>query len=135
MKEKLARFMVGRNGTDQLARASLTAALILLVASMLLRSSRLGSALWILALAALVYSCFRILSRNVAKRREETARFLSLSAAIKQNSAARKARYAMRKDYCFFRCPSCRTMLRVPKGKGKILVRCSKCGQAFERKT
>ena len=135
MREKMARFMAGRNGTDQFARFTLTASLVLLVLSMLFRSGLFGTLLWVLAVALLVYTYTRILSRNLQKRRAENVKFLSFSSDAKRSLAARRERYAMRKDYCFFRCPSCKTMLRVPKGKGKILVRCSKCGQSFERKT
>ena len=46
-----------------------------------------------------------------------------------------RERWSQRRDYKFFRCPSCRTLLRVPKGKGKIKVVCRKCGNSFIKKT
>jgi uncharacterized C2H2 Zn-finger protein len=35
----------------------------------------------------------------------------------------------------FFKCPSCRHNLRVPKGKGHIFITCPQCGERFKRKT
>jgi len=127
--------MIGRNGNDQFSRFTLIVSLVLLVLSWIFNDGFLGSVLWAMALAALIYTYFRMFSRNLQKRREENARYLEFSYKHKRERAAKKERYAMRKDYCFFKCPSCKAMLRVPRGKGKILVRCSKCGQSFERKT
>ena len=32
----------------------------------------------------------------------------------------------------YFSCPNCRTVLRVPKGKGRIQITCAKCGTRFQ---
>ena len=37
--------------------------------------------------------------------------------------------------WMFYRCPSCRTLLRVPRGKGKIKLVCRKCGTSFIKTT
>ena len=34
-----------------------------------------------------------------------------------------------------YKCPNCKKPLRVPRGKGKILITCQHCGQKFEKKT
>jgi ribosomal protein L37AE/L43A len=34
-----------------------------------------------------------------------------------------------------FKCPKCKQALRVPRGKGKILITCQSCGHKFEKKT
>lgn len=33
--------------------------------------------------------------------------------------------------YKFFRCPSCKSRLRVGRGKGKIQITCPRCGLRF----
>ena len=38
-------------------------------------------------------------------------------------------------DHRYFRCPDCRQTVRVPRGKGKISIRCPKCGRQFIEKT
>ena len=37
--------------------------------------------------------------------------------------------------YEFFTCPACGQKLRVPSGKGNIIVNCTKCGEKFSAKT
>ena len=32
-------------------------------------------------------------------------------------------------------CPGCRQVVRVPRGKGKINIRCPKCNRQFIKKT
>mgnify|MGYP004666140193 len=35
----------------------------------------------------------------------------------------------------YFLCPRCRQTVRVPRGKGKIMITCPKCKEKFQRKT
>lgn len=54
MREKLARFMVGRNGADALSKFFLYVALVLVVITMFSHNA----ILYLLGIAALVYSYF-----------------------------------------------------------------------------
>ena len=55
----------------------------------------------------------------------------SLSAKLKK-----KQEYAsQRKDYRFFKCPTCKQKVRVPKGKGKIKIHCPRCHNDFIKKS
>ena len=134
MKEKFARFMVGRNGNDQLNLFLLGADLVLLIIASIFGRS-FGRYLYILVFAVLAYAYFRMLSRNTYKRREENGKYIQarykLSAAVK----VRRERWIQRKDYKFFTCPSCKTTLRVPRGHGKIKIVCRKCGNSFTGKS
>ena len=71
----------------------------------------------------LIYSFFRMFSRNIYKRQRENRRFTQLWMRLKD----RNNRY--------FRCPNCKQTVRVPRGRGKICIRCPKCGEKFTRKT
>lgn len=134
MREKLARFMAGRNGTDALARFVSVVTCVLLVAALII-GGNVSNVLWIFSVAGLVYSYFRIFSKNVYKRRLENERFLMKRNEVFGYFRGCRERWSQRKEYKFFRCPACRTMLRVPRGKGKIKVVCRKCGNSFIKKT
>ena len=121
------QFMYGRNGYDAFNQFLLIAAIACIVLGMLFARVPVLAMLFNLAeWAALIYCLFRTFSRDLYKRQKENAGrwFRSL-----------KDRWQQRKDYKFFRCPSCHALLRVPRGKGKLVLTCRKCGNRFERKT
>ena len=134
MREKLARFMAGRNGSDQLTRFISIVVCVALVLSLFMDTD-VQLAIWFIAIIAAIYVYFRVFSRNVARRRQENARFLNATASVRGYFRGLRERWTQRRDYRFFRCPSCRTMLRVPRGKGKIRIVCRKCGTSFIRNT
>ena len=130
MKEKLARFMAGRNGNDQLNVFLLGLALALLVIAAIFKDS-FGRITYIIVFALLGYAYFRMLSRNVYKRREENGKYLRWQYKVQTALRLRKERWVQRREYKFFSCPSCRASLRVPRGRGKIKIVCRKCGTSF----
>ena len=131
MRERFYRFMAGRYGTDQLNRFLSIAAMVAVVLNLFLRSPLL----WIISVALLVAVYFRTFSRNLQRRRAENEKYLEAKKRVTDWFGTQKARWKMRKDYVFFRCPSCHAMLRVPRGKGRLRVTCRKCGTAFERRS
>lgn len=123
MKYKLGAFFSGRNGMDDLSRALLWSAIIMLL------SSLSGIAfLYIAALVLLCYASLRAFSRNLEKCRRQNAKYLSWR-------KFRKLRFQQRKTHKFYHCPICKQQLRVPKGKGKICITCRNCGERFEKNT
>lgn len=132
MRDKLIRFMYGRNGIDHFSRFLIYAALICVILDMLLGGSGL---FYGVGIVLMVYSYFRVFSKNLAKRRAENARYYQYRSKVVNGFKNWRERQKQRKDYVFFRCPSCKAMLRVPRGKGKIRVTCRKCGNNFDRKT
>ena len=130
MRERLARFMAGRNGNDQFNLFLLiTDAVLLLVGAIF---DGVGRFLYPLAVLLLIYIYFRMFSRNVYRRREENGKYMRLRFKVSAALKVRKERWVQRKDYKFFTCPSCHTTLRVPRGQGKIRIVCRKCGSSFE---
>ena len=101
MRERFARFMAGRNGNDQLNNFLLAVDVALLLLSTIFAKS-VGRVLnpIVLVLLALVY--FRMLSRNVYKRREENGRYLRAKAKVQAAFRVRRERWVQRKDYKFF---------------------------------
>lgn len=134
MRERLVQFMAGRNGNDALNRFLVVVDLILLVASMLLPGG-ISRVLYPLFLLLLVYTYFRMFSRDLYKRQAENAKYWQLRSRALGKLRLIKERWVQRKEYRFFDCPSCHTTLRVPCGRGKIKIVCRKCGTSFVRKT
>lgn len=133
MGNALSRFMYGRNGVDQLGWASLVLVLLLDTAELLVRS-RSDTARMILSTLSfllMVWTLYRMFSRNLPKRRRENAWFITKVINPVKN---RKAR-SRDKDHKYFTCPQCRTVCRVPRGKGKIIITCPKCGSSIHGKS
>lgn len=126
MKAWLQRFMAGRYGGDSFGNFLCGASLVCLA---------LGLFVWdvfyYLGLAMLIYSYFRILSRNLHKRYAENQWYLGKRDAVLRMVNKYKLRFAQRKTYRYFRCPHCRQELRVPRGRGRISIHCPKCGTQF----
>ena len=123
--------MYGRNGSDQLNVALLVIYLALwlvggLIAS-ILNSGVLAAIVNALMSVLAVIIFFRMLSKNLVKRRAENAKFLAWWYPMKNRLAGMKARRAD-KAHKYFTCRSCKTICRVPVGKGKIVITCPKCG-------
>ena len=135
MRAWFARLMAGRNGPDHLNRFLSVVFLILSVCSMFVRNARLASVLYTLSMALFLYVMFRMLSRNIYRRQQENGAYLRERYKITSWWNGLRDRWAQRKDYKFYKCPSCRTRLRVPRGKGKLNIVCRKCGTSFQRRT
>ncbi|MCL2342342.1 MAG: zinc-ribbon domain-containing protein [Firmicutes bacterium] len=131
MRNRLNMLLIGRNGIDQLAIVAIIVAIVFYFLESLLNLYVLS----FIPVLLLAYALFRIISRNVQKRREENARFVRFWGKWKSSFAARRERRAQSKDYKFFTCPACKATLRVPRGKGKLKVTCAKCGQRFDGRT
>ena len=131
LQNALYRFMYGRNGSDQLNIALLVVYLaVWLVGSLLatiFQSAILHSAVNFLMTALAIVIFWRMLSKNLNKRRAENAKFLAWWYPVKNRFAGMKARRAD-KAHKYFTCRACKTICRVPVGKGKIVITCPKCG-------
>ena len=134
MRERFYQFMAGRNGSDLYSRFLSSAAIVFMLLSLIIRGA-VGTTMWYAALLILLYSYFRIFSKNLPRRRAENAKYCQYRAVLIDSFRDWRERRHQRRDYKFFRCPSCSVMLRVPRGKGHIRVTCRKCGTSFERKT
>lgn len=133
----LARFMYGRNGTDQLNWAILVMYLVLWVIRILVSALDVTVAAMIVDVIMFLLAVvllWRTFSKNLAKRRAENQRFINWWWPIKNRFAAAKARKAD-KAHKYFTCKNCKTICRVPAGRGKIVITCPKCGHKIEGKS
>ena len=128
MKYKIAAFFAGRNGFDDLARIIMWPSLILMLISGFIPVAWLSTIMYVLSTVGVVYAYIRVFSKKLDARQAANNTYLSWKNQLKQ-------RWTQRKTHKFYRCPKCKTVLRVPKGKGKISITCRSCGEKFIKKT
>ncbi|MGI6173981.1 MAG: hypothetical protein ACOYI8_08830 [Christensenellales bacterium] len=131
LRYSLARFMTGRYGPDQLSQALTYASMALLILGLF---PFIGILARPLVYVCLIFSIFRMMSKNPAKRIKENQWYLAHSGNIKQALSQHRARFRNRKEYKYFRCPKCRALLKLKRGSGEGTLTCGKCGNQFKQK-
>lgn len=131
----MARFMYGRNGADQLSYATLILAIAADVVQAFVRGDWTKRGFGLVSTVLLLVTLWRIFSKNLGKRRAENQKFLEKVWWPLQRKNRDARQRAADKDHKYFTCPTCRTVCRVPKGKGKIVITCPKCGGQIKGKS
>ncbi|TYQ15832.1 UNVERIFIED_CONTAM: hypothetical protein Cloal_2322 [Acetivibrio alkalicellulosi] len=127
----LKKFMIGRYGSDNLSVFLLILSIILTFASSFARNSVLMTMSYIPLFIAL----YRMFSKNIQKRSMESYKFAMLVSPIYSRYKRFLSRIRASKTHKYFKCTTCKTNLRVPKGKGKILITCPNCKKEFIKRT
>lgn len=120
MGDGLRRFMYGRYGSDKLNYILLWSGVILSLLSSFVESLAF---LVLVSYALVFWAIYRMLSRNIAARQHEAASF------------GRFVKYFTDRQNRYYGCPTCGQTVRVPRGKGRISIKCPRCGQRFEKRT
>ena len=131
MKEKIGRFMAGRYGNDKLNQFMMAVFLGCAVLNLFVRNAYASTVLnsWECLLILLVY--IRMFSRNISKRYAENQKYLALENRLRRFFGQKRYLMQQRKAYHIYKCPGCKQKIRIPRGKGKISIRCPKCGEEF----
>ncbi len=146
MREWFGRLFAGRRGPDAVCGVLFVAGLALSVVAWLTKSQLLGWLVylpWVLAL-------LRMFSTRLEQRYQENRRFVQWWQGLKAklqglrrpgaaqpgatdaHGRAKNGPYVPDSAaYHPFACPACGQKLRVPKGRGKVVVTCPKCGREF----
>lgn len=143
--DRLRRLMDGRYGMDPLGSLLLIAFvffnyLIRFALNTLLKRGLIPAAWWVTLLrflpaAILVWAVWRMLSRNIPARCAENSVYVGWSSRLRRWMTQQRQRVESSKTHRQYRCPQCSQQLRVPRGRGKIAIRCPKCGAEFIKKT
>lgn len=144
-------FFSGRNGADELSVTLVVLSVVLFLAAPIFDEKYIQGIFLLLGGILFVLGILRSLSTNIGKRRHENQVFLDLfrtetkeeKERRKREEEEKREREKLRKErrkeeektHAFFRCPQCGKELRVPKGKGKIKIRCPNCSHEFIRKS
>ncbi len=136
MRERFNQFMQGRYGVDDLSKFLLGVSVAGMVLNILTRSRIFN----VIAIVLIVYIYVRMLSKDYAARSAENRKYLDLKSRVKSRDfagmfAGGKQKMQDRRTNHIYRCPSCSQKIRVPRGKGKIIVTCPKCKTEFTRKS
>ena len=130
-KNRMMQFMQGRYGADQMGQMLSAVSMVFLIISLFSRNQ----AWFLLAVIGIVYNYFRMFSKNISKRYAENQKYMTMTAGIRRKLASWKSQLAQRKIYHIYRCPGCKQKIRVPRGRGKIEIRCPKCNTRFVKKS
>ena len=131
MREKFYRFMQGRYGSDELSKFLTGLGMVLIILNILTRSRIFNLLFWV----CLFYSYFRMFSKNYSARYAENQKFLGLKNQLKYKLENHKKLREQKKIYHIYSCPYCKQKIRIPKGKGTIIVTCPKCKQEFGKRS
>lgn len=125
--EKIRMFMYGRYGSDKLNIALLVLYLILCVINMFVRSY----IMYIPMLLVIVLVFYRILSKNIYKRRIENEKFMYIWGRVSGFCKITVNRCREFKTHRYRKCPKCKAKLRLPRRKGTHTVECPRCHNDF----
>lgn len=124
------RFMYGRYGGDDFGKMIFIVAIVFDVIGLLFRWNIF---IWI-AEILLIYGLFRTFSKNITKRSQENQWYLRMTASIRKRWKV-VSKNVTDRSYHYYLCPTCKQIVRVPRGHGKVEIHCPKCGQYFTRKS
>lgn len=135
--------MQGRYGFDEFGKFLLITSMIVILLSNFVRIRFL----YLAGLLLLVYAYYRIVSRNIFKRKRENQTYLNFKSkftgknrnAMKNWDRQKGTGYSggagsgqnQNQQYNYYRCRNCGQTIRVPKGKGTLKITCPKCGNSF----
>ena len=129
-RENVIRFMGGRYGNDQLGIASMVLCMALIIINGFVRST----ILYVLIMAIMVWSIYRVMSKKIFDRRRENEWFLGIVGKVRSFLNLQKRKFAERKTHVYRTCPNCKKTLRLPKRKGSHTVCCPCCHNDFSCK-
>ncbi len=99
---------------------------------------------WVIVLigAFFVVLCYiRVFSTQLDKRKSENDFYMKYMGRVVEFVSYVKLIVKMKiksikdQEYVYFVCSTCKQVIRIPKGKNKISIRCPKCGNTFIKRT
>ena len=123
--------MYGRYGTDKLNMFLVIMLLVFEVGNFSVRNEYFSMVFtsWEFLLIFLIY--YRMFSKNISKRYAENQKYLSIENRVRRFFGKSKYMQQQRKEFHIYTCPQCKQKIRIPRRKGKISIRCPKCGNEF----
>lgn len=131
LRQKFQTFMIGRYGSDQLNQFLCGVFLVMIVLNIFVHSR----IIYTLEFLPLFLIYFRMFSRNISQRFKENQKYMDYRFYVTEWFKKLKFRANEAKTYHIYKCPSCGQKIRIPRGRGKVQIRCPKCGTEFIKKS
>lgn len=131
VRRNIQQWMIGRYGVDEFSTFLIRAALVIMLIACVPKLSFLSSLSWTLLIIAIYRSC----SKKITARSRERDWYLKKTEKIRARFQIYRRIWKERKTHRYFKCSNCRTFVRVPKGKGRIEITCTKCNCKMIKKS
>lgn len=128
IKVKLAQFMQGRYGIDQLYISGI----ILYFVMSLIQTFAQIPFLNMLLTIFIMWLFFRVLSKNISTRRAENQKFMTWTSKLHKKVKPVWQRITHVRTHRYRKCSECGVTLRLPIKRGRNQVVCPKCQNRFE---
>lgn len=141
LAEKFKSFMTGRYGLDRLGIFLFVLYLLINGIGWMLRFKVSRIVTMIIALLILGFAIYRILSKNIIRRRKEgdffdsiltRINFVGKSIAVRNAFKHLSLRFKFIKTHRFRKCHNCGEFLRISKKRGKRNITCPCCGKKIK---
>jgi DNA-directed RNA polymerase subunit RPC12/RpoP len=129
MKERLRRLMQGRYGVDELSKMMVYASFVVMIVGSFAKNPYIN----LVGFMIIIYSYSRIFSKNQRLRSAQNLKYMQLRDSFLRKISNQIQIMKLSKTYRVYSCPGCKQLVRVPKGKGRIEVKCPKCGARFSK--
>ena len=129
MKERIRRLMQGRYGVDELSKMMVYASFVVMIVGSFAKNPYINLAGFMI----IIYSYSRIFSKNQRLRSAQNLKYMQLRDSFLRKISNQIQIMKLSKTYRVYSCPGCKQLVRVPKGKGRIEVKCPKCGTRFSK--
>jgi len=129
LNETLDRFMAKRYGNDELN----TVLLILCVFLVIFAAVEESQPICVITLIVCLFAEIRFFSKNINRRQKEFGLYLRAKHEIKRVFSEESEKLADRVTYKYVKCPHCGTVIKLPRGAGKVTITCPKCNNKFNK--
>ena len=129
MRDKIIRFMQGRNGPDDIYIFLFSIYMVLFLINIFVDLKFLD----VIELIVIILMFYRFFSKNIYNRNKENKAFLKLKRQTK-NKLENIKNYFKETNYIYKKCKKCKATLKfpMPYERGIKKVKCPKCGYKFK---
>ena len=127
LSRRFMAFMSTRNGFDPLSMAILIGSLLLQI----IGSITGLNVILFLSIALYGWALFRVFSKRNPNRAAENQKFLAWWTPIGTKVRQFILRLKLRRQYKYFKCPQCKSLLRMSRGAGEKEICCPKCQNLY----